>query len=35
MSTLYGKASPVPAPFAGITDFVLDLPADRPSASSS
>ena len=30
MSTLYGKSSPVPAPFAGIADFVLDLPADRP-----
>jgi hypothetical protein len=30
MSTLYGKSSPVPAPFAGIADFVLDLPVDRP-----
>ncbi len=29
MTTLYGKSSPVPAPFAGIADFVLDLPADR------
>ena len=30
MTTIYGKASPVPAPFAGVADFVLDLPADRP-----
>ena len=30
MSTLYGKSAPVPAPFAGISDFLLDLPADRP-----
>ena len=30
MSTLYGKTSPVPAPYTGIADFVLDLPADRP-----
>ena len=29
MTTIYGKASPVPAPFAGVADFVLDLPADR------
>ena len=27
---IYGKASPVPAPFAGIADFVLDLPDHRP-----
>lgn len=30
MNMIYGKASPVPAPFAGIADFLLDLPADRP-----
>ena len=30
MTTLYGKSPPVPAPFAGIADFLLDLPADRP-----
>lgn len=30
MSTLYGKSTPVPAPFEGIADFLLDLPADRP-----
>ena len=30
MSTLYGKTSPVPAPYAGIADFVLDLPEGRP-----
>ena len=30
MSLLYGKSSPVPAPFAGVADFILDLPADRP-----
>ncbi len=30
MTTLFGKSSPVPAPFDGIADFVLDLPADRP-----
>ena len=30
MSTLYGKNSPVPASYAGIADFVLDLPEDRP-----
>ena len=30
MSTLYGKSSPVPAPYAGIVDFVLDLPQGRP-----
>ena len=30
MSTLYGKSAPVPAPFAGISDFILDLPSDRP-----
>ena len=30
MSVLYGKSTSVPAPFAGVMDFVLDLPADRP-----
>lgn len=30
MSTLFGKTTPVPAPFEGIADFVLRLPAHRP-----
>ena len=30
MTTRYGKSLPVPAPFAGIADFIVDLPADRP-----
>ena len=30
MTTIYGKSAPVPAPFAGIADFSLDLPSDRP-----
>lgn len=30
MTTLYGKTTPIPAPFADIADFVLDLPAGRP-----
>ena len=30
MSTMFGKSTPVPAPFAGIADFVLDLPEGRP-----
>ncbi len=30
MSTLYGKTVPVPSPYAGVVDFVLDLPADEP-----
>lgn len=30
MTTIYGKITPVPAPFTGIADFVLDLPQGRP-----
>ena len=30
MTSLYGKSVSVPAPFAGIADFVLDFPVDRP-----
>lgn len=30
MFTLYGKEKPVPTPWAGMADFVLDLPADSP-----
>lgn len=30
MSVLYGKSTPVPPPYAGVMDFVLDLPSDRP-----
>ena len=30
MSALYGKSTPLPVPYAGVVDFVLDLPADRP-----
>ncbi len=27
---VYGKSVPIPAPYAGIADFVIDLPDDRP-----
>ncbi len=31
MATVYGKSLPLPAPYAGIADFVVDIPAgDRP-----
>ncbi len=31
MATVYGKSSPVPAPFAGAVDFAVDIPAgNRP-----
>lgn len=30
MSVLYGKTTPVPAPFGGIADFLFELPTDRP-----
>ena len=31
MSTVYGKTAPVPAPYGGIVDFVVDVPAgERP-----
>ncbi len=27
---IYGKSSPVPAPFAGVLDFIVDVPGKRP-----
>ncbi len=30
MCTIYGKSTPVPAPYAGIVDFAVDLPGTRP-----
>ena len=30
MHTIYGKTIPVPAPLAGVVDFVLDLPGSHP-----
>ena len=30
MSTIYGKIKPIPIPYAGGADFVLDFSADRP-----